>query len=234
MISDRAAKDISTRRRFERTLVEAIARERRHLASELHHGLGQELFGIALLAKSLSSASQLKSSALRQDLARLASLSGKAMQTCRGVAQDISPLDGAQTGLIDALKRITRMPLNWTGPNVTFTVTESSPLRLSSEAMEDIYSLAQEGLANALKHADAARVSVSLHIQTETITLEIVDDGVGLARQRRDSNPGFGLTMMRYRANLLHGTFGLKGRPSGGTRLTLKCKHAFGVPLTSS
>jgi signal transduction histidine kinase len=210
--------------------VEAIARERRHLASELHHGLGQELFGIALLAKSLSGATQLKSSALRQDLERLASLSGKAMQTCRGVAQDISPLDRAQSGLIESLRRITRMPENWTGPDVTFTVTESSPLRLSAEAMEDIYCLAQEGLANA----DAAKVTVSLHIQTESITLEIVDDGVGLSRQRRDSNPGLGLTMMRYRANLLHGTFGLKGGPSGGTRLTLKCKHASAVPLMSS
>ena len=234
MISDRTPSDISTRRRFERTLVEAIARERRHLASELHHGLGQELFGIALLAKSLSGATQLKSSALRQDLERLASLSGKAMQTCRGVAQDISPLDRAQSGLIESLRRITRMPENWTGPDVTFTVTESSPLRLSAEAMEDIYCLAQEGLANALKHADAAKVTVSLHIQTESITLEIVDDGVGLSRQRRDSNPGLGLTMMRYRANLLHGTFGVKGGPSGGTRLTLKCKHASAVPLMSS
>jgi signal transduction histidine kinase len=226
MTPDDSAKGMGTRRRFERTLVEAIARERRHLASELHHGLGQELFGIALLAKSLSGSARLMTGAMRQDLARLATLSSKAMETCRGVAQDISPLNDLQNGLIDALRRITMMPVNGLGPKVTFTVTASSPLRLSAEAMEDIYSLAREGLTNALKHADAARVTVSLAIRTKNITLEIVDDGVGLPTKPKDSNAGLGLTMMRYRATLLQGTFGLEARPTGGTRLTLICKHA--------
>jgi signal transduction histidine kinase len=226
VIPDDAAKGMGTRRRFERALVLAIARERRHLACELHHGLGQELFGIALLAKSLSGSSQLKTSAMRQDLVRLATLSGKAMETCRGVAQDISPANDLQDGLIDALKRITMMPLNGLGPKVTFTVTESSPLRLSGEAIEDIYSLAREGLTNALKHADAARVTVSLAIRAKNITLEIVDDGVGLPVKPKDRNAGLGLTMMRCRAKLLRGTFGLEACPTGGTRLTLVCKHA--------
>ena len=226
MIRDGGANGISTRRSFERTLVQAIARERRHLASELHHTLGQELFGIALLAKSLSNSSHMKTSAMRQDLARLATLSGKAMETCRGVAQDISPANELQDGLIGALKRITLMCSKDLGPKVTFTVAESSPLRLSAEATEDLYSLAREGLTNALKHADAARVTVSLAIRAKNITLAIVDDGIGVPSKPRDRKVGFGLAMMRYHASLLRGTFGLESRPTGGTRLTLICKHA--------
>jgi signal transduction histidine kinase len=226
MRQDGVAHGIGTRRNFERTLVQAIARERRHLASELHHRLGQELFGIALLAKALSNSAHLKTSAMRQDLDRLAILSGKAIETCRGVAQDISPADDLAGGLIGALKRITAMPLNARGPKVTFTVAESSPLRLSAEATEDIYSLAREGLTNALKHADAARVTVSLAIRTKHITLAIVDDGIGLPNTTKRPNPGLGLTMMQYHAKLLRATFGLEARPTGGTRLTLVCKHA--------
>ena len=66
--------------------------------------------------------------------------------------------------------------------------------------LDHIYRLAQEGLTNALRHADANSIKVILDIQPTAVTLEIMDNGIGLPMQA-ESLPGMGLKLMRYRAN---------------------------------
>ena len=217
--------DIIGRRHLDHLLLGAIATERRHLAGELHDGLGQELFGLSLLAKSLANSVGTSTSSLRDDLLRLADLSRKAMETCRGVAHGLSPLSDWHGSLVDALRNLALMPANWSGPIVTFSVAQSSSLRLGRNATDHLYRLAQEGLANALKHAAAKTILIVLDVTAKLVKLEIVDDGIGMPIDRARAASGIGLNMMRYRANLLHGTFRVAQRPAGGARLIITCKQ---------
>lgn len=210
---------------FEDLMLDAIARERIELAGALHDGLGQELVGIALLAKSLANRRRTDADEIRADLAQLAILSSQAIETCRGIAHGLSPLSETQGGLVEALRRLAIMPRNWPGPSVTFAMLASNPLRLSPEAVTHIYRLAQEGITNAIKHANAQTIKMTLDIRSDLVTLKISDDGVGLRTKTTDTAPHLGIKLMSYRAHLLRGRVRLDQRRNGGTRLVFVCSQ---------
>ena len=72
-----------------------------------------------------------------------------------------------------------------------------------------------EALTNAARHAAAARVDVSVSVAADQVTLEVVDDGVGLPEQGRRS----GLANLADRAVEAGGTFTAQRGPDGGTRV---------------
>ena len=75
----------------------------------------------------------------------------------------------------------------------------------------------QESLTNVAKHARASSAVVSLAADAGLLTLEISDDGVGIAEDWSTKKESFGLIGMRERAIAIGGTFQvLSGRNSGG------------------
>jgi len=76
------------------------------------------------------------------------------------------------------------------------------------------YRIVQEALTNALKHAGDARATVHLRYGSDSLELEIVDDGQG--GSKRTSGGGHGLVGMRERVALYGGRFDASRRPSGG------------------
>ena len=93
------------------------------------------------------------------------------------------------------------------------------PIELPDESMAlNIYRIAQEALTNAIKHADAKNVVVSLKKSRDTLQLAVEDDGKGFQKKKRSK--GLGLHIMDYRASVLDGTFSLETKPKG-TRITL-------------
>jgi len=74
----------------------------------------------------------------------------------------------------------------------------------------------REGLTNAGKYAEARRYFVTLAV-TDRLVLEIEDDGTGMELPM--TQPGLGVTNIRDRAEKLGGTFELRPREGGGTRL---------------
>ncbi len=78
----------------------------------------------------------------------------------------------------------------------------------------------QEGLQNAIKHADASLVKVKLEIGTNTISLVIKDNGKGFdpAIKREKS---FGLIGMRERVEMLNGTLSINSMIGEGTTIVI-------------
>jgi PAS domain S-box-containing protein len=215
--------DTTERRRLERALLDSSARERRQLEGELHDGLGQELFGLALSARALAETAKRGNASLADDLDNLATGLNHANDTCRRISRGFSPLSEVRGGLIQALRNLTATPTNWSGPALAFSLAQGAPLKLPIETLDHIYRLAQEGLTNALRHADASLIRVRLDIQQTTVTLEILDDGVGL--QEAASSTGMGLKLMRYRANVLGGHVRVAPAPTRGTHLTFRIEQ---------
>jgi PAS domain S-box-containing protein len=72
-----------------------------------------------------------------------------------------------------------------------------------------------EALSNVARHAAAQRVTVTVEVD-EDVSLEVTDDGIGVAPTR---SPGFGLRNIEARAEQLGGEFSITADPGGGTRV---------------
>jgi PAS domain S-box-containing protein len=216
--------DVTDRKKLERALADCNARERGTLARELHDGLGQELVGIALLARSLATSASRDQLDIAEDLRRLSVIASNAIESCRKIARGFAPFSELQGGLVHAIRQLAATGPNWQGPALEFSAHQTAPLLLSAEACDHVYHLAQEGVNNAVKHAGATRIRIALEIHPGTIGLTVSDDGVG-ASKVSDLGSGLGVKMMRHRAALLHAT--LRFEPCGdkGTRLVLNCSQ---------
>jgi PAS domain S-box-containing protein len=207
--------DTTQLRKIERAVMDCNARQRCDLERDLHDGLGQDLAGIALLAKSLATTAHRDQLKIAHDLARLSTFASNAIESCRRIAREFSPSSDLQGGLIHALRQLTSMPQNWHGASTKFVVCQTAPIALSAQASDHVYRIAQEWLADALQHAAANSILVSLNVRPAALRLEILDDGNGAAALGKPSE------MLRHRAALLEAQLLVEPRHSGGMRLAL-------------
>jgi len=87
--------------------------------------------------------------------------------------------------------------------------------RHTPELESTIYRLVQEGLTNAIKHADATRARVAIEERDGVVVIRVEDDGTGF--DLSSVSRGFGLTGMRERVELAGGELAIEGRDGGGT-----------------
>jgi signal transduction histidine kinase len=95
---------------------------------------------------------------------------------------------------------------------------------LSEEAEVTLYRIAQEGLTNVLRHAQASQVQLSLQQVEEGIQLSIEDDGIGFDPQHlpdRQRMKHLGLVSMRERAAMLGGSLDVYTAPGKGTYISI-------------
>jgi signal transduction histidine kinase len=208
-----------SREQLEQALRDAAHEERRRLAQELHDGLGQELTGLAMLADGLLKQAAREGRIVPPELTRLAVIARQAIKTCRDIAHGVSPLGGAQGGLIDALRELTSRLSGPPGPAIALTFDLQATIDISHEASEHLYRIAQEALANAIKHSGATSIQVRLEVDTDSVRLRVIDNGRGFAAVPAGVN-GLGLRTMRSRAHAMGGRLSIGAREGGGAVLT--------------
>jgi signal transduction histidine kinase len=81
------------------------------------------------------------------------------------------------------------------------------------------YRIVQEGLTNALKHADASRADVTVRYRPDELELEVADDGKGPATT---NGRGHGLVGIRERVNIYGGEMSAGAAPVGGFILSAR------------
>jgi signal transduction histidine kinase len=81
-----------------------------------------------------------------------------------------------------------------------------------------LYKIAQEAVTNAIKHAKASRVGISLANGSDAIVLTVHNDGLPFPNLQSTST-GMGLRIMNYRANLIGASLEIKGAGTRGTRV---------------
>jgi two-component sensor histidine kinase/streptogramin lyase len=95
-------------------------------------------------------------------------------------------------------------------------------LRISTEERHNLFMVVKEALNNILKHAAATEVHIALGLTEGQVTIEINDNGRGIAAGRPDPT-GEGMTNMRARLEKIGGEFKLRSR-SDGTTITLRLR----------
>ncbi|MFP4893877.1 sensor histidine kinase [Paraburkholderia sp. EG304] len=213
-------------------LVDAQESVRRHVARELHDGVGAELTATRFALAGIET--WLPADAPPQCAATLAvanrSLDAVHAASREAIAQLHAP--SFETGLAGALKCWVRDFSTRTGLRTTFACTDDARLaRLPADAALAVFRVAQEALNNVAKHARASCADVRIETGTRHLRLIVSDDGIGLPRGARErggqKEPGahFGLAGMQARCAAFDGTLRVGARRArvgrgedGGTR----------------
>jgi len=103
------------------------------------------------------------------------------------------------------------------------THRHGAPLPLPDESLNHLLRIGQEALTNALRHADASHIDLTIAYEARAVTLTVHDNGRGFvpAQARSAEHGHFGLLGMRERARHLHASFALESEPGQGTRVSV-------------
>lgn len=216
------AEDVTERKRLENALREATYREQQRLGQEIHDGLGQELTGLAYLASSLATEAARASSPLAPDLTRLADVARHAIESCRSIARGVSPLTESRGSLLQSLRQITDFAAASGHASVSFEAVEHASLTLPSESCDQLHRITQEALNNALKHAGADHIKVSIQIDPTKVRIKVIDDGRGLTVSG-EAPGGRGIDGMRQRASSIGARLRVDTRHGGGAAVVCEC-----------
>jgi signal transduction histidine kinase len=197
-------------------LVLAREEERRRLARELHDSVSQALYGISLGAHSARTALERDPTQIAEPLDYVLTLAEGALAEMRALIFELRPESLEQEGLVAALAK-QAAALRARQAIIISTELCDEP-GLSLQAKQELYRIAQEALHNTIKHARASQVDLILRQTSETLLLEVRDDGVGFDPE--EAFPGhLGLHSMRERVASLGGTFQVESAPGQGTAI---------------
>ena len=214
----RVIHDITDRKRLENEIVEAEERERRRIGRDLHDVLGQDLTGIAFLAKELEEDLAGRSARESPQAARIVALANQAVERAKSLAQGLCPIGLSSGGLLTALRQLAGEVAEVFGVQCDLLAEESLAIADDSVTLH-LYRIAQEATSNAIKHGHAKRVTISLKAEGNENVLGVEDNGCGIADQLPEEG-GMGLAVMEYRATTIGGTLRVVRLGEHGTRVT--------------
>jgi len=218
-------RDVSERKQLEAALLDATAHEQRRFGADIHDGLGQHLLGLELLITALARSAHGAHLPNAEDLDRAAGVARHAIQACQSIARGLAPVSEEQGGLIVGLRDLVGHLREVPGPDIKFAAVQQAELGLSPSTTDHLYRIAQEALSNAVRHANANSINVTLDIEPTSVRLEVCDDGQGLALL--DMNAlGLGLRTMRYRAAIMGARFMIATNDPVGTCIVCECPQA--------
>jgi len=204
----------------ERMLAEKSARlaERSRISRELHDSISQDLFSLSLLASGLEKALP-EDSPVRGEVRTLAETAQSANREMRALLLELRPSTLEEKGLVPALEELVSTYAVRLGIRVE---AELHPVRMDPAAELAALRIAQEGLANAVKHAQAKTIRLTLKSNGSGAEISVMDDGRGFDAPANGSGSGLGLRLMRERVEELGGTLSIGSAPEGGTVITAK------------
>ncbi|MFE4537169.1 HAMP domain-containing sensor histidine kinase [Streptomyces scopuliridis] len=185
--------------------------ERRRIAQELHDEIGQTLTAVLLELKRVADRAP---EPLRDELRHVQETTRDSLDEIRRIARRLRPGVLEELGLISALKALTSEITTHSGLSVRCGFDSALP-RLGEDVELVLYRVAQEGLTNIVRHADARQVALTLRRTTGGVELRLTDDGRGIGT----ATEGAGIRGMRERALLIGAELSVgRGRArSGGT-----------------
>ena len=206
------------RRHLEREVLEISEREQRRIGRELHDSLGQQLTGVAIMAKVLEQKLQRQSAAEAADAKEIAQLVNQAVEETRQLAWGLHPIGLDESGLTSALEALAATTQSLFRVTCVFQCETPVPVRDASTAVH-LYRIAQEAVTNAIRHGSPQRILIELQGGPQRATLIIANDGRPFpATQPR--RRGMGLQVMSHRAEMIEGLLDVRPEASGGTRVT--------------
>ncbi|MFG3206639.1 CHASE3 domain-containing protein [Streptomyces sp. NPDC048192] len=200
-----------------RRIMESVEEVHRRTARDLHDGAQQRLVSLMIglrLAREMVPDEDSPVTELLEDSIANAQT---AIDELRELARGIYPLSLTVKGLAGAVEDLaSRCPI----PAV---LDDKCGRRLASAVESNAYFIVAEAVTNAVKHAQASRIDISLELTDGALDIRVTDDGVGGVAQ---AAPGSGLTGLRDRVAAFDGTLAIESPAGEGTSVLVR------IPVT--
>jgi signal transduction histidine kinase len=221
ILAQHAAIALTNARLYERSRELTIAQERSRLAHELHDAVSQKLFSLRLTAQAATALVDRDPVRAKRELQQVAALAAEAADELRAAVIELRPAALDEDGLVATLRTQAQVLDRAHSARVTFTARGVRALPAAQE--EAMLRVAQEALHNALRHAGAAHVDVTLERRGGGAVLRVTDDGGGFdPKTVRRAGRHLGLVSMRDRASGVGGTLTVESAPGKGTTIEME------------
>ena len=206
-------------RHLSRQILQAQEDERKRISRELHDVIAQTLTGINIRLATLKKEAGLSPRGFERNLARTQRLVEKSVDIIHQFARELRPAVLDDLGLIPALHTFMKHFTTQTGVRTRLTAFAEVE-QLDTARRTVLFRVAQEGLTNVARHAQASRVEVSIQKLPDCICMKIKDDGKSFSADRALRAHGgkrLGLLGMRERLEMVGGHFDIESAPGKGT-----------------
>ncbi|MEN6546717.1 MAG: PAS domain S-box protein [Armatimonadia bacterium] len=224
--------EIVERERAEARELTVVVEERTRMAREIHDTLAQGFTGIVIQLEAAEDVLLEQPEAARLHVLQARTLARESLAEARRSVWALRPLVLAAEDLGYAFLHLVKKLAEESGTAIEFTL--SGVLRPLSEDLEHhLLRIGQEALTNALRHANATEIRVTLTCNSDSITLSIEDQGEGYEVLAGKDQRGLGLRGMQERADAIGGELEIGSAPGQGTRVrvTVPLPRDEGEPL---
>ncbi|MBV8085982.1 MAG: PAS domain S-box protein [Chloroflexi bacterium] len=225
------AKDLREHQEMNRRLAEQaeslmLAEERERIAMDLHDGVIQSLYGVALSLGALRR--QTETDAQVDTAPAVGQAVAELTDTIEHIREYIFDLRAAipdEGDLKAGLRALAaRAQSNRAGLEAETAITDES-LDVPYATVVHLLHITREALSNVVRHAHASRVRLDLTQTTDALSLTVADDGQGFQPDGRGRRLGDGLRNMRERARMIGAEFTIHSAPRRGTRVEVRLRR---------
>jgi signal transduction histidine kinase len=190
--------------------------ERQRLSRELHDSVTQSLYGICLYAQAASGKIDLHEiKQARQYIDDIQTTAQESLADMRLLIYELRPPILEKEGLVAAIQ--SRLTSVEDRAGLKSSLKSNLASRLPFEMEEGLYQIAREALNNIIKHARAKNISIRIQENQETISMEILDDGIGFVPAAGRRQGCLGIASMQERARSHNWQFNIESSPGNGT-----------------
>ena len=207
-------RDVTERKQLQQQIAKLTEQERQRIGRELHDTTGQELTGLGFMAQSMLEQLAAESHPGEETVRKMEESIQRVLAQVRRLAQGLVPVELDADGLMAALQELAIKTTE--ASNIACTFHRDLPVSMEDNTIAtQIYLIAKEAVANAVKHSQAERVEIKLSRNDNGCILLVRDDGVGIGETLKED--GMGLRIMRHRAALIRATLEVESEDKGGT-----------------
>ncbi|HYF73267.1 MAG TPA: histidine kinase [Nocardioides sp.] len=206
------------RERLLRSAMDASDAERRRIARDLHDSVVQDLAGTAFAVSAISRNPETPDDA-RETLDSAGTSLRTSLKSLRSLLAEIHPPDLRADGLAAALADLTA-PAAASGMQASVSVEGAETASDKRAAL--VWRVAQEAVRNAMRHSGASTLAVTVRGDRETLTLEVVDDGIGFDPDAVRDPDRYGLRGLRSLVADHGGRLDVRSAPGEGTTVHME------------
>ncbi len=220
--------DIENKEIWGMKVIEAEEKERQRIARDLHDGPAQNLTNLLIKTEVCLKLIETDIDKTKNEMLILKHYLKDTINETRRMIYNLRPMSIDDLGLIPTLERYVDKSKDESGVNIVLDIQgiEYYKKTLYKETIIlTVFRILQESLTNAIKYANCDIITVDLTFMSKKIILTVIDDGDGFnvndIELSEDSSSGFGISMMKERANLLNSKFTISSKINEGTKIQL-------------
>jgi signal transduction histidine kinase len=199
-------------------IIRAQDGERARIGRELHESIAQSL--AALTYQLTAAENDCRDSPMATRLRAIRIMGTQILDEVDMLSHTVHPRVLNDLGLVPGLRHLARTVADVKHAiEVRVTEGREADFRgLGIETASVLYRVAQEAIQNAMRHAEARRIEISVGARDGSVSLEVDDDGIGFSVEEASKRrPGMGLFTMRERVGLVRGEFAVHSVRGKGT-----------------